>query len=669
MTPRPPRRELTWDEAFVLGEERYRIGNHSEAAMIFARLIAVKPDDTAALRMLGMCRLRLGETAAALDLLAEARALAPDDPIARLHYGLGLHGSGRHTEAAAEFRASAVGLPDDPAPCLNLAVSLLADGDAVAALDAAARAHDKAPGMPRAVYTLGMALLGVGRVADAERAFDEALRLDPGFADAWVSLGVARYRRDDIAGAMTAMRRALAVNPDHRAAAANLGAFLRLTGQTDASETLLSDFLARDADAAEARLNLAAAMTQEERGADALAVLDERPVPTDRRLAAHWRMQRSLALLQLGRAVEARATIAAIGDVAPDLAPLLLWRRLLLALADGDETDASLRAGEMEQALAVADVIPEHRIMAHFDLAKFWSRRGDADRAFPHWTSGHRALARMQPFSRTAHREFVDALIAHFDRSRLCDGPRAANRDATPVFIVGMPRSGTTLAEQILAAHPMVFGAGERMALGNLFARLGGEASRIAGLGAPAFDVAAGAYLAELHALAPGAARIVDKMPGNFSFLGLAALLLPGARVIHCDRDPRDIGLSIFTFRFFGSHPYAHDLGDLGWYIGEYQRLMTHWHASLPVPPLTVRLADWVMDFPGTLRRVLDFLDLPYDPACERFHERDSRVRTVSRAQVREPVNARGLGRWRAYEAHLRPLIAALAEAGVLPAD
>ena len=130
MTPRPPRRELTWDEAFVLGEERYRIGNHSEAAMIFARLIAVKPDDTAALRMLGMCRLRLGETAAALDLLAEARALAPDDPIARLHYGLGLHGSGRHTEAAAEFRASAVGLPDDPAPCLNLAVSLLADGDA-----------------------------------------------------------------------------------------------------------------------------------------------------------------------------------------------------------------------------------------------------------------------------------------------------------------------------------------------------------------------------------------------------------------------------------------------------------------------------------------------------------------------------------------------------------
>jgi hypothetical protein len=158
--------------------------------------------------------------------------------------------------------------------------------------------------------------------------------------------------------------------------------------------------------------------------------------------------------------------------------------------------------------------------------------------------------------------------------------------------------------------------------------------------------------------------RVVDKMPGNYHLLGFIALLLPGARIIHCQRDPRDIGLSIFTFRFFGYHPYAHDLGDLGWYIAEHDRLMAHWRAALPAPMLPIQLGDWVADFDGTLRRMLAFLDLPYDPACERFHEVARDVQTVSRSQVREPVHGRGIGRWRAFSAQLAPLIEALREAG-----
>jgi hypothetical protein len=189
---------------------------------------------------------------------------------------------------------------------------------------------------------------------------------------------------------------------------------------------------------------------------------------------------------------------------------------------------------------------------------------------------------------------------------------------------------------------------------------------RIAELDAGALDAAAGRYLADLHALAPDRTHIVDKMPGNYLYLGLVGLLLPGARIIHCVRDPRDIGLSIFTFRFHGQHGYAHDLADLGWTIAQQDRLMAHWRAALPNPVLTVKLSDWVTDFAGTLARVLAHLGLPPDPACERFYEIDSRVRTVSRAQVRQPVNARGLGRWRTYAARLAPLIAELEQAGAL---
>jgi hypothetical protein len=328
----------------------------------------------------------------------------------------------------------------------------------------------------------------------------------------------------------------------------------------------------------------------------------------------------------------------------------------------------------MEAALGAMgpQATPEHRIMACFDLAKFWSGQGDHPRAFGQWARGHALLGQTQPFSRPEYAAMIEANLTHLNQARFAVGPRAANADPAPVFIVGMPRSGTTLCEQILAAHRDVHGAGERSDLGWAHAALAGglddaeAVRRVASLDAATLDAAAGRYLADLHHLAPDKARVVDKMPGNYRFLGLAGLMLPGARIIHCERDPRDIGLSIFTFRFHGVHPYAHDLGDLGWTIAQQIRLMDHWKANLPNPILTVKLSDWVTDFDATLARVLAHLDLPPDPNCARFHEAESRVRTVSRAQVRQPVNARGLGRWRIYERELTPLIAELAAAGAL---
>jgi hypothetical protein len=310
--------------------------------------------------------------------------------------------------------------------------------------------------------------------------------------------------------------------------------------------------------------------------------------------------------------------------------------------------------------------------MACFDLAKFWSNRGEDRRAFHQWTQGHRLLQANHPFSRADYAAFVEANIAAFDAARFARGPRGREPDPAPVFIVGMPRSGTTLCEQIMAAHRDAHGAGERGALSATYGALGrggknpAAAARIAELPAPALEAAAARYLAELHALAPEKRRIVDKMPGNYLYLGLVGVMLPGARVIHCARDPRDIGLSIYTFRFHAPHPYAHDLADLGWTIGQHDKIMAHWRACLPNGVLEVRLSDWVEDFDATLARVLDHLGLPPDANCARFHEMETRVRTVSRAQVRQPVNARGLGRWRRYEADLGPLIAELNAAGAL---
>ena len=620
-----------------------------------------------------MCQLRLGAPQDGFASLTRALALAPNDAWTRLHHGLGLQAVGRFAEAARTFRACQALLPFDPAPPLNLATALLAQNDASGALRAARRAALRAPRLPQAHYTLGLARLACGGTASAAESFGRAVRLDPRFADAWVNLGIAQYRLGQVNAAKASMRAALRAAPNHRAASANLGGLMRLTGQAEAGERLLRAALDRDPNSPELRVNLAADLLQEERTQEALSLLDIDP-PREPGLRQNWLVQRTMALLQLGRFAEASAALQALGEPPPALWLPVQWRRVLLAMAERDMAEARRRADAMAAALAdgrAEAAVPEHRIMAHFDLAKFFAHVRDPDRAFAGWTGGHRELARLQPFSRAKYQGFVDASIARFDRARLHDGPRAADADPAPVFIVGMPRSGTTLCEQILSAHGQAFAAGERVALAFAFGALGkafeteAAVRRVADASAAALETASARYLAELHALAPGATRIIDKMPGNFRYLGFASLLLPGARVICCERDPRDIGFSIFTFRFYGEHPYAHDLADLGWYIAQHHRLMRHWRAAMPLPMLTVRLADWVEDFAATLRRVLDFAGLPYDAACERFYEQDRRVRTVSRAQVRQPVNARGIGRWRAYEKQLAPLIAELRAGGV----
>jgi Flp pilus assembly protein TadD len=647
-------------------EALFRRNEFAAIERLLGKLATEEQTDPAVFRVLGLAQIRRGAVADGIASLRQALRRAPNDPWAAMHLGIGLQTAGALREAATQFERAHQLLPDDPAPLLNWAHALLGVGDAAGAARVAKRARLRAPTMPEAHYIFGQAMLALGRWADAAAACTKATRLSPRFADAWVNLGVAEYRQGHIEAAKTAMRMALQADPNNQAATANLGAFLRLTGGVEEAEQLLRK-AGQAPNATEARLNLAAGLLQEERNREALAILSaEQPQRTP--LAQHWRLQHALALLNLGANARARAVLDSIGPVPLPLQPLMHWRRTLLALNERDPSAARAHAQAMEAALEAAgeSLLPEHRIMGHYDLAKFWSGQNEPARAFPFWERGHKLLARMQPFSRSAYLDFVDATIGRFSRERLHEGPVASDRDATPIFIVGMPRSGTTLAEQIIGAHPSAHPAGERAALAQAYGELGGgwetaaAATRVAACETATLDGAAARYLRDLRALAPNATRIVDKMPGNFRYLGLVATLLPGARVIHCVRDPRDIGLSIFTFRFYGHHAYAHDLADLGWYIGQHDRLMAHWREAMPAPPFTLRLSDWVQDFQGTLARVLDFVGLPYASECERYHERDTQVRTVSRSQVKQPVNARGIGRWRPFERQLAPLIAEL---------
>jgi tetratricopeptide (TPR) repeat protein len=554
---------------------------------------------------------------------------------------------------------------------------LLEAGDAAAALRAASAACHAEPDLAAPHYAYGQAWLALGDPAKASQAFAAAIQRAPTSPDAWVFYGVARYRQGALTDAIRAMRQALAHDPDHQAARSNLGAFMRLAGNAEGAEAVLRQALENDPNNIGARLNHVADLLHEENAEAALALLEAAGPPLENPEAhRHFLLQIAGILLLLDRADEARKyldDLPALGPIPASLAPLWHVRQTALALAGRDPAASSAAAARMEASLEEAGPAadPEHQIVARVQLANFWSRRRDYPRAFGFWRDAHTRMQRFQPFSREDHLEYMDAVMQNFAAARFAAGPRAANTDPAPVFIVGMPRSGTTLCEQIIGAHAQAHPAGERSALHDVARAMGNgrgpdAVHRMARRGQAALDRQAAGYLEALHALAPEALRIVDKMPGNTDVLGVAGLLLPGAKIIHCRRDPRDIGLSIFTRRFQGIHPYAHDLADLGWMIAQTERLMDFWRDNLPNPILTIRLADWVEDFDATLARVLDHIGLPFDPGCADFHKSDAPVKTASKHQVREPINARGLGRWKRHAPELAPLIAALEEAGAL---
>ncbi len=643
----------------------FQHGDYKLAATLLAALLERDPDDTVLLRLHGMALLRTGAASDALPYLARAVAVAPGDAVSATWHGIGLHAAGHHAEAASALQAAASLTPGDPAPLIHLSRALLRQGLPQDALAAARRAVILAPELLDAVYAERGSALAALQASPAASPTD--------LAEAWMALGRICMRLDKVLDARAAFTEALGLQPQLLEAECELALVEHLCGQPRTAAARLRAVLARDPGCLLGRIALASRLLLDDEAAAALAVLDAVPAsPSRGPLRSRWHAERAQALIALGQDSAAKRELARAGqDPVRELELLLTWQRLVLT-----------RRAARPEAAALADRVTllttireagtlEHRIDAHFDLADLRRTERNPAAAFGHWHRGHALLGAAQPFSRQQHELYLEAIVRCFDAKRLANGPRADMTDPAPVFIVGLPRTGTTLLEQILSAHPAVHGAGERLAVRETLARLTGTLAagtamtRAAALDAATLTDASAVYLADLHALAPPAACVLDKMPDNVFHLGFLATLLPGARIICCTRDLRDVGASIFQHRFIGYHPYAHDLADLGWYIAKQQKLIEHWRASLPSPMLMLDHAEWIVDFDATLRRVLAFLDLPYDAACERFYEQDRRIGSASRAQVRRPINAAGVGRWRDYAGQLAPMLRELPPATV----
>jgi tetratricopeptide (TPR) repeat protein len=310
----------------------------------------------------------------------------------------------------------------------------------------------------------------------------------------------------------------------------------------------------------------------------------------------------------------------------------------------------------------VAAMPPRQQARYWFALGRMREGVTRYDDAFAAYVAGNRARASMMSLDESAEDARLQRTRELFDARRLSAAPaRPATAARVPVFVVGIPRSGTSLIEQILSSHPDVHGAGEIHDLRDvLIERLGDEngwPEAFAELSPEAWRELGVAYLDRSWRHAPHVTHVVDKMTLNYRYLGAIRMMLPQARIVHAVRDPMDSCLSCYTILFDGANvSYSYDLRTLGRYYVRYARLMRHWREVLPDGMLEVRYEDLVADLDTQVRRLLDGVGLSWNPRCLDFHRNTRVVATASRAQVRRPIYSSSIGRWKRFEAHLGPL-------------
>ena len=637
-------------------EARPRLAEHQARA-----ILAALPSEPRALTLLASAVRRQGDAGAAKAILEPLAARQPRAPTVHLELALSLVRLGESEPAAAALERSLVLKPDQAAAWRALGDILILLGceteanhayaeairwsvnDPVLVEAALALRDDKlavaerllrerlkaAPTDVAAIRMLAETGTRLGRYADAEALLSRCLDLAPDFAGARHNLAIVLYRQQKAAEAIPHVRRLLGDEPDDPGHRNLLAACLGLVGAYDEAISTYENVLAAHPDQPKIWLSFGHALRTAGRRDDAIAAY-----------------RRSL-------------------EMAPTLGETW-WS--LANLKTRRFEDAEIDT--MRQALDDARATVEDRFHVHYALGKALEDLGQYDESFGHYAAGarlRRGEVHYDPEETSAARRRAETLFTpSFFASRSGGCP-----DPAPIFIVGLPRSGSTLLEQILASHSAVEGTIELPDIGRIARELGlsagkngpGYPARLADLSPGEREALGREYIdrTRIHRKL-GRPRFIDKMPNNFQHIGLIKLILPHARIIDARRHPMAAGFSAFKQHFARGQTFSYDLDDIGCYYADYVRLMRHFDATIPGAVHRVVHEDVVADTEGEVRRLLDHCDLPFEADCLRFHENDRPVRTASSEQVRRPIFRDGLDQWRNFAPWLDPLERALGD-------
>ena len=542
------------------------------------------------------------------------------------------------------------------APHLGEGISLQRQGR-LAEAEALYRAVlSKSPDDAGALHYLGLVNYQTGKLDAADAFMSRSLEIDRSCANTWNDLGAVKLKIGKLEESVRHFACALDLNDKHTDALNNIAAALRRLFRFESALVFLRRLALLRPHSAEARRNLADTLYNVGAVEESIETYHEAIRLDSPNKAA--RLGMAEACEAAGRFKQAKWQYIAVLRRDPDNALAL---SKLLQLRDG-----AVDAGWVARARHLAecdDTEPEAKSRLSIGLAYYFDKMGNYESSFRQLKLARDQHARKQPFNSEGYSAAVNTLLDVLTSDFFRSAPKLNISSDRPIFIVGMPRSGTTLTEQVLATHSRVAAGGELAALPTASYRvqeLSGDHSPypcgLKSMSASSLEKLAGTYLEQLEKIDAGDRRVTDKLPFNFMHLGIIALMFPNAKIVHCRRDPMDNCMSCYFTSFAEEVQFANDLGTLGRYYADYHRLMKHWDDVLPLQIFTLQYEDLVSDTEATVRELLAYCGLEWEPACLKFYETERGIRTPSRWQVRQPIYRSSVARWRNYEQFLEPL-------------
>ena len=657
--------------------------------MACRQVLAVWPGQTDATYLLGLMAYTFGNLDLAIAHVRQA-CEAPRTPAVYFSdFAEMCRQKGLLVEAEKAGRRAVALDPNAPGGWNNLGIAL----QEALKLDESRLCLERAlaldPNNPQTLNNLGNTLKRLGAAAEAEKRWNAALALQPDYAEAYSNLSNLALDQGEYDRADAMARRAIELSPrladayvnlaavqtarhDHADALQVLNALLAFApsqGRALAAKALALKELDRLDEALDAAKRAALVAPESPEPHNALGQVYQAKGQYGPALAAYERaailpgpaQMDAIANIgglhmEFGQKAKAMEAMEEAARAFPDAPGILFGQTDLKRFSAGDPLIGRMQALIAREGLSLSD-----RATLHFGLGKAFLDIGDSEQAFRHYDEGNRLKRQTFAYDADANEHWMARIADAFSPALLRDKADIGARSPLPVFVVGMPRSGTTLIEQILASHPAVHGGGELRTLHALRESIEGFPSSVSGLSAAQLRALGEAYLVRVSSMAAGCRHVVDKMPSNFLLCGLIRLVLPDARIIHSRRDPMDTCLSCYTKLFSGEQAFTYDQTELGGFYRSYQGVMAHWRGTLPASHfLEVDYEAVVDDVEGQARRMLAFLGLPWDARVLKFYETERAVRTASVNQVREPITRASVGRWRRHAAQLKPLVSAL---------
>ncbi len=686
---------ITAGQALQLASQHQAANRLPEAENLLRQVLKLDPQNAHALHLLGVVTYQAGQPFLALDLIRQAIAIEPKAALFESNLAEMSRQQGRITEAIEHGRRAVTIDPTMASAHSNLGIALFdakqydeaevshqralglvpnllqslnnlgsierARGNKPEALVWYRKALDINPDFLESLTNIGAVLVEEERAEEAVAPLLKVLQVFPDSPEALCNLGLSYFKQDDFDKAATLLRRSLHNRASYPEALVGLARVLHEQDQLDEAESLLLDATEKAPDKVDAWCQLGTIYT-EQGEADLADAAYNKALIIDAGCADALTGLANLKL-EAGKIDDAVTDLHRALEADPDNLGARFHLTQAQKVKKGDSNLAVLEA----KAASSDNLSTEKRISLNYALGKAYDDLKEYDKAFPQFVEGAKLKRSKLNYSADADAERTQRIIEVFNSERLQELQGAGSQDATPIFVLGMPRSGTTLTEQIIASHPLVHGAGELRDLLEVAQQplTGQEAlpypDNLKGMNQDTLTQWGADYVARLRKHSATAQHITDKMPANYMALGLIPLMLPNAKIVHVKRNPVDTCVSCFT-RLFNRHQDAtYDLAELGKHYVNYRRLMDHWRKVLPEGSfLEFQYEDIVADMEGQARRLIDYVDLPWDAACLDFHKNERSIRTASITQVRQPIYKSSVERWRHYEQHLGPLLEAL---------